>query len=177
MRRLLTGAATLAAAAMLVALPAAAQSNTQFFVGGGLTLPSSDFGDAFKTGFAVNAGVSPWGSANGRARLWLEGLYSQNKVDADNAGSDKSTIFGGLGSITYNLTTAGNTVPYVIGSVGYLSQKTSFGDDSSTEGGIGFGGGAGISFGKFYVEGRYLTASLYENATTAFLMATVGVTF
>ena len=42
---------------------------------------------------------------------------------------------------------------------------------------VGFGGGAGISFGKFYVEGRYLTASLFDNVTTAFIMATVGITF
>ena len=175
MRRLFAGAALLVATASFAAAPVAAQSDMDFFVGGGLNLPSSDFGDAFKSGWVANAGLSFFSTAEGRAKLWLEGLYTQNKFD--DGTDDKSTIIGGLGSLTYNLTAGSTTTPYLIGSVGYLSQKTTDGDDSTTESGIGFGGGAGISFGKFYVEGRYLTASLFDNVTTAFIMATVGITF
>jgi len=171
MRRSLIGISSLALGLVLAAAPAQAQ----FFVAGGLTMPSGDFGDAYKAGWMANAGASLKSFANGRANLWVEGMYTENKVDGTS--DAKSTIIGGLGSVTYNLTAGSNTTPYLIGAVGYLSQKLSINDFSSTEGGIGFGGGAGVSFNKFYIEGRYMTASLHEDVSTSFLMATVGILF
>lgn len=172
MRRSLIGISTLALGLVLVATPA----HAQFFVAGGVTLPSGDFGDGFKTGWVANAGVTVTSFANGRAKLWAEGLYGQNKVDATVETDLKSTQIAGFASVTYDLTAGSTTTPYLIGSVGYVSQKISVSDASQTEGGIGFGGGAGVSFGKFYVEGRYLTASIADG-TTAFMMATVGILF
>ncbi|HET9066896.1 MAG TPA: hypothetical protein VFN22_13845 [Gemmatimonadales bacterium] len=171
MRRSLIGISSLALGLVLAAAPA----NAQFFVAGGVTLPSGDFGDAYKAGWMANAGVSVKAFANGRANLWAEGLYGQNKVDGTS--DAKSTIMGGLGSVTYNLTAGSTTTPYLIGAVGYLSQKISFNNTNTTEGGIGFGGGAGVSFNKIYIEGRYMTASLFDDVQTSFLMATVGILF
>ncbi|MEO8478314.1 MAG: hypothetical protein ABI542_01680 [Gemmatimonadota bacterium] len=173
MRRSLIGISTLALGLVLATAPARAQ---QVFVAGGVTLPSGDFGDGFKTGWVANAGVSFWASANGRAKLWAEGLYGQNKVDATVDTDLKATLMGGFGSITYNLTGGSSTVPYLIGTVGYLREKISAGGDSESKGGLGFGGGAGLSFGKPYIEARYLTASI-GGGTTSFIMAVVGVTF
>lgn len=170
MRRFFTGAATLAAALVLAAAPA----NAQFFAASALTLPSGDFGDGFKAGWAANAGISIWQNGDERAKVWVEGLYGQNNLDSDIDG--KSTMIGGFGSLTYNLTTGGSAVPYLIGSAGYLSQKIEVASVDDTEGGFAFGGGAGVGFGKFYLEGRYITASIADG-TTSFIMAAAGITF
>src|SRR5690606_21590090 len=88
-------------------------------------------------------------------------------------------LYGGLGSLTYNLTEGGSAVPYLIGSVGYMVHKYSsdeFPDDEGSEGGLTFGGGAGLGLGKFYVEARYFTASI-EDATTAFILVAAGIPF
>ena len=172
MRRLLLGGATLAAALLLLA-PLGAQG----FVGGGVTLPSGDYNTYAKPGWMLNAGITPWQSANDRAKLWAEGFFGSNSHD--DVDGDKTTLYGGLGSLTYNLTAGGSAVPYLIGSVGYMVHKYSsdeFPDDEGSEGGLTFGGGAGLGLGKFYVEGRYFTASI-SDATTAFILVAAGITF
>jgi hypothetical protein len=170
MRRFLIGASTLALALALGTTSASAQ----FFVAGGMTMPSGDFGDAYKAGWVANAGAAIVKSGDERAKVWIEGIFGQNNFDGE--ADAKSTMIGGFGSATYDLSMGGSAVPYVIGSVGYISQKLESGNASQTEGGLAFGGGAGVGFGKFYVEGRYFTASIAD-ATTAFLMLAAGVTF
>lgn len=172
MRRLMIGASTLAAA-LLLTLPVAAQG----FVGGGVTLPSGDFNTYAKLGWMVNAGITPWQSANDRAKLWAEGFYGSSSHD--DFDGDKTNLYGGLGSLTYNLTESGSAVPYLIGSVGYMVHQyksDEFPDEEGSEGGFAFGGGAGVGFGKLYLEGRYFSASI-EGSTTAFILVAAGITF
>lgn len=171
MRRFMIAASLLTLSLAVTATPATAQG----FVGAGVTTPMGDFGDAAKLGWAVNAGFRPWQSADKRMALWAEGLFGQNNFKNNVDG--KTTLMGGFGSVTYNLTEEASAVPYVIGSVGYLSSKTEVGSvKGDAEGALGFGGGAGVGFKKFYVEGRYMTSSKDGN-TTAFIMWTVGYTF
>ena len=170
MRRSLFAASLLTLGLALAARPVQAQ----VFIGGGISSPSSDFGDGYKTGWIVNAGFRPWMSENKRAAIWVEGLYGANKAKGGVAAT--ADIYGAFGSVTYNLTAGAAANPYVIGSVGYLKSKVKVGGTSYTgDGALGFGGGLGLSFSKkFYVEGRYITASK-NSSTTAFLMFTVGV--
>ena len=171
MRRFIIGAASLA----LVLVLGAPSASAQFAVGGGITVPSGDYGDYAKTGWMAEAAFSPFQNADGTFMFWIEGIFGQNKHEGD--GDDKTTLFGGFGTATYALTQGASANPYVIGSVGYLNHKYQPATgDSESSGGLGFGGGAGLSFGDFWVEGRYMTASI-DDATTAFLMFLAGVSF
>lgn len=174
MRRFVPGLIVVAVVLAIGPAPASAQ---KFFAGAGLTSPSGDFGDYAELGWMVNAGFAPWRSADSRATVWAEGVFGSNGHEGD--GDDKTNLFGGFGSVTYNLTGNAGAVPYVIGSVGYLVHSFKSGLDSEfddSEGGIGFGGGAGVGIKKFYLEARYLTAKI-EESTTAFIMFTAGITF
>lgn len=173
MRRCLPVATALFAALALSAAPAQAQ----FFAAAGLTVPSGDFGDYAKTGWLANAGARAWQSADERLAFWVEGFYGSSKhEDVD---GDKTNIYGGLGTVTYNLTTGASATPYLTGSVGYLwhqYKSDDFPEFEDSEGGVAFGGGAGVGFDKFYVEARYLTASINEE-TTAFIAIVAGIVF
>lgn len=172
MRRALFAGSTLAAVLLL-----AAPLQAQFFVGGGATLPSGDYGDYAKTGWLANAGYGIWSSANERATAWIEGFYGSNSHDE--VDGDKTNIYGGLGSVTFNLTEGGSATPYLIGSLGYMMHQyksDTFPDEEGSEGGIAFAGGGGVSFGKIYLEARYFSASI-EDATTAFILVAAGITF
>lgn len=173
MRRFVAAGLALVAALALTAAPAQAQGN--FWVGGAAVLPSGDFGDGFKTGFGANVGFRFFQSADERLNVWAEGLVALNDGDSDVIDA-KSTVFGGFGSVSYTLTGSGNTQPYVIGSLGYISQKIEVASVSATEGGLGFSGGLGLSFGKIDVEARYWSASIADG-TTAFLTLGAGIAF
>lgn len=171
MRRIGFSAALLLTGLALAAAPLSAQG----FVGAGVTTPMGDFGDGYKLGWAVNAGFRPYQSADKRLAVFAEGLYGQNKLKNDLDG--KVTTIGGFGSLTYNVVAEGSAVPYVIGSVGYISRKGEFnGVSGESEGAVSYGGGAGLTFGKLYVEGRFLTSKKDGN-TSSFVLWSAGVTF
>jgi hypothetical protein len=167
MRRFVAAGLTLVAALALTAAPAQAQ----FFVGAGLTMPSGDF-DNYKAGLGVNAGVAVIKSADERLKIWAEGFYGMNKFDSE-AVDVSATLMGAYGSATYDLTAEGSAVPYLIGGAGYMTIKV---EDLDREGGFGFFGGAGVSFGKVWLEGRYSSASIDES-TLSFLGVTLGYSF
>ncbi len=171
MRRFVCSLTILVAALALSTAPAQAQ----FFVGAGLTAPSGDFGDGFKAGFGVTAGVALLKSRNERAKLWVEGFFGQNNLDSDLV-DGKSTIIGGFVSGTYDLTAQSTAVPYLVAGGGYLSQKIDIGGIDATEGGAAFFGGTGVSLGKIWFEGRYTTASIADG-TTAFISGMIGYSF
>jgi hypothetical protein len=172
MRRFVAAGLTLVAALALTAAPAQAQ----FFVGAGLVSPSGDFADGFKAGLGASAGVALFKSGDERFKVWAEGFFAKNDVDSDFI-DGSSTMMGAFGSATLDLAAGGGTIPYIIGGAGYLSQKIDIDDiGDETEGGLGLFGGAGISFGKLWFEGRYTTASIADG-TTAFLALMVGYSF
>ena len=171
MRRFVLAASLLTLSLAVTATPATAQG----FIGAGLTTPMSDFGEGYKMGWAINGGFRPYQSADKRMSIWAEGLYGQNKLKNDLDG--KVTTMAGFGSVTYNLTADGSAVPYVIGSIGYVSRKGEFaGVSGDSEGAIGFGGGAGVGIKKFYLEARYLTSSKDGNSAP-FVLWSAGYTF
>jgi hypothetical protein len=173
MRRLVIGASTLALAVLLGA-PAA---SAQFFLGAMATLPMGDFGEYAKTGWMANAGIQAWESSNGKVALFAEGVYGSSSHD--DVDGDKTNIYGGLASVTYGLGSGEGMSPYLIGSLGYLIHQyksDAFPDFEGSEGGVGFGGGAGLFFDPIYVEARYMTFSA-DGESTAFLMLGAGLTF
>lgn len=170
MRRLVIGASTLAAALVLGAAPASAQ----FYVGAYASLPSGDFGDFANTGIMAEVGVRLFESADEKLSLFVGGAYGMNGTDADEF--DYTQIMG-LGHVVYDLTAGGNTTPYLIGSAGYMSVKEEIGDESFTEGGLTFGGGLGLGFAqRFWVEGKFMTASI-EDHTFSQILIGGGISF
>ena len=175
MRRLVIGASTLAAAFVLGAAPA----HGQFFVGIGATLPTGDYGEFAETGWMATAGVRVWQSPNDRAGLWAEGFYGSNThSDID---GDKTNLYGGLASVGFDLTTgAGMTAtPYLLGSVGYMVHQYKsdlFSEFEGSDGGIAFGGGGGFYLGRFWLDARYMAASI-DSETTSFILVSAGVAF
>lgn len=173
MRKIFLG--TLALFLSITLVPAAATA--QGFVGAGLTMPSGDYGDYAKTGWMATAGMRAWQSGDERMSVWGEGFFGSNKHEGDDG--DKTNLYGGMGSLSFGLTQGSSTTPYLIGSVGYMIHSYKPGTSgftSESEGGIMFGGGGGVQVNNFYVEARYLTASI-ENSTTAFIMFAAGYIF
>jgi hypothetical protein len=164
------------ATALVLTLTLAATAHAQGFVGAGVTTPMGDFGDGYKLGWAVNAGFRPYQSADKRMSIWAEGLYGSNSLKNDLDG--KATTIGGFGSLTYNLTDPeASAVPYVIGSLGYISRKAEVANVKfDAEGAFAYGAGVGVGFNKLYVEARYLSSSK-DGFSAPFVLWTVGYTF
>jgi hypothetical protein len=171
MRRFVAAGLTLVAALALTAAPAQAQ----FFVGAGLVSPSGDFADGFKAGLGAGAGVVVFKSGDERFKVWAEGFFAKNDLDTDLI-DGSSTMMGAFATATLDLAAGGGAIPYLTGGAGYISQKIDVEGEGETEGGLGLFGGAGVSFGKLWFEGRYTTASIADG-TTAFLTAMVGYSF
>lgn len=177
MRRILIGAASLALALTL----GTSSASAQFFVGGGLTMPSSDFkdfvdepGNGAKTGWMATAGFRLFGSEDGRFSVWGEGFYGSNTHEVD---GEKTNIVMGGGSASYALTGSAGVAPYVIGGVGYLNhQFKPDGGNSESDWMFAWSAGGGLSFSqKFWLEGRYVNGSK-DGDKTAYVMLMAGIT-
>lgn len=144
-----------ALAVALFILPASASAQS-IFVGAGITIPVSDYGDAADTGWLGIAGVTVDIGEDG---LWVygEGQYGQNGVTDD---SENWKVYGAMGGVGYAFDAGESFGIYVFGGAGLLALK--LGDDSESK--FGYEGGAGVdipiadSFG-LWVEGRYMGSS------------------
>ena len=174
MRKAVLASSLLALGLTLGSAPVSAQ----FYVGGYATLPSGDYADFAKTGWMAEAGYGFWKTSNDRLTLWVSGSYGSNSWEDDGlVDGGKTNIMMGLGSVTYDITSNPDGGPYLLGHIGYLNAKASVDDlDTEGEGGVAFGGGLGYGMGKFWLEGRYITASL-DGGTIAIIMIGAGITF
>ncbi len=179
-RSVVLGAALMASAG---AAPAAAQG-AEFSLGGGVSLPLSDFGDFASTGFHGLAAVSfvPSGFPVG---IQVDGMFQRFGVD-DNVifGNDANfQIIQGTANAVYKFRTSEETKirPYIIGGVGLYSSKPTGdgvpdGVDSQTD--FGINGGAGFDFklgsAGLFVEGRFHNV-FTDGDNTNFIPITAGV--
>lgn len=179
-RSVVVGAALMATAG---AAPAAAQA--RFSLGGGVTLPLGDFGDAAGTGFHGLAAVSfvPTGSPVG---IQVDGMYQRLGVDDDPVFGEVDADFQviqGTANAVYTFTTAEESTfhPYLIGGVGLYNMKLTGDDvpddlDSETDFGINAGAGFDFQAGAvgLFLEGRFHNV-FTEDESTNFIPITVGV--
>ena len=164
---------------------AAAQS-ARFGVGGGLTLPTSDYSDVDKTGWHALGKVDisiPMSPVSVRADV----MYAQT-THKDVAGSpvDGNTkLAGGLASVVWKIPTAAPMVkPYLLAGGGVYNFKQTFpsspGTPEVSETKFTWGAGAGISLGvgpiHGFVEGRYMSIQTSGTAVK-FIPVTVGLAF
>jgi hypothetical protein len=163
-------------AALLVSAGPVSAQGIKFMLGGGLTVPVSDYknvdgaqnGWMGMLGAAVSFPVLPIG-------VRLEGLYGQNPHTG--TATDKTVLYGGAASVVVKFGIAGPLSPYIIGSAGYLDHHYSPGDTglpSEDEWKPVYGGGAGLSLSLVvigvFIEGRYLARS-----STRFITAMGGI--
>ena len=163
--------------------PAVAQG-AEFSLGGGLTLPLSDFGNAASTGFHGLAGVSfvPSGSPIG---IQVDGMFQRFGVENAPDGFDGNfQIIQGTANAVYKFRSSEETKirPYLIGGVGLYSFKATGDDfpDTGSETDFGINAGAGFDFklgaAGLFLEGRFHNV-FSEGESTNFIPVTVGVRF
>ena len=175
MRRIASRLAAVALGAMAGVSTAAAQQPYEagstrpisIGIGGGVSVPVSDYKESFKNGF----------NGQGFVRLNLPGLpiapridFTFQQLDLKDVQRDvgdpllsggNSQILGGLANLTYGLG-VGAVRPYVLAGVGvyYLRFETESGSTTSSISDTRFGvnGGAGVTFRlgaiSAYLEGR-----------------------
>ncbi len=179
-RSVVLGAVLMATAG---AAPAFAQGGAKFSLGGGLTLPLGNFGDAAGTGFHGLAAVG-FQPANFPVGIQVDGMFQRLGADEDAFGDDVNfQVIQGTANAVYKFQTSETTKvrPYIIGGVGLYNFKQT-GDDvigdpgSNTD--FGINGGAGFDFvagaASVFVEGRFHNV-FSEGESTNFIPITVGV--
>jgi hypothetical protein len=180
----------------LCATSAHAQSTNQFHLslGGGLSVPTGDFGSSTDNGYNLVVGVSAH-QPNQALGLRAEGFFNQFN---SNEFSDTHLQVGGItGNATYDFNlgsmsggrrgrarnNADNGGLYAIGGLGWYQAKVTtdnFGDLSS-ENHLGWNIGGGFRFPlsgfSAYIEARYNSMNLNGGSTLSFVPITVGLVF
>lgn len=178
MKRILS---VVAAASLALAISTtAASAQVAIGVGGGVTIPTGDFKDFFKTGWhgLANVGYDLPSGLGVRGDFY----YGENKTKSNVTPSGKIKLAGGLGNVLYSFKTPGTVHPYILGSVGFFNVKADAGaSGSASETKIAYGGGAGIKFkvgsdASLFVEGRYLSVNT-SGSNTNFIPISAGVSF
>jgi opacity protein-like surface antigen len=184
MKRIVKSAVVLGVVSLasFATLNAQAPGRASFHLGGGIVLPTGDFGDGAKTGFQGMGGVS-FGLAALPFAIRVDGFYGQNSGDSAVVGPDvKAKFFGGMGGAQFNLGSGPSPVkPYILGQVGMVNGKvTAPGFESESNTDFAFAAGAGIQFGlgsmSAFVEGKYLSIST-EGGSTAMMPVIFGLRF
>jgi len=178
MKKLLVLGATLALVVFLAAGLSATERKGMFGadLGGVLTLPMGDFGDAFKMGWRAGANVGYF--VTDQIQVGATGAYSQNKVD-DTAATDKVNIwqFGAFGKYMFKMQNP-TIAPYVrTGLAMYNAKLSTAGATGSTD--VGINGGLGVNFAvsptaSVFVEGAYHNI-FTEGSSTNYLAANAGL--
>jgi hypothetical protein len=168
------------------AAPALAQG-AKFSVGGGLTLPLGDFGDAASTGFHGLAAVG-FQPANLPVGFQIDGMYQRFGVeDAPDDFDGNTQVIQGTANVVYTFTTAEASTfhPYLIGGVGLYNFKPTgddlqalVGDESVTDFGINAGAGFDFQAGNvgLFIEGRFHNV-FTEGESSNFIPVTLGIRF
>lgn len=189
---------TLCAVAVLVVLassPSAASAQAGLAhrfvtvgVGGGMSVPTSDAGDAFKNGFNVQ----------GFARLNVPKLPVMPRLDLNFSRFDlddtqvgmpgTSQILSGLANLQIGILPLGPVRPYVIAGLGAYNLKTETegpSPTSVTDTRFGINGGAGVAFHlgmiNGYLEGRidnvFTEKGMIDSEQIQVVPVTFGLTF
>jgi len=175
--RISTISAVVAAVALAVwsATASAIQKPFQIGVGGGVSVPVGDAGDALKSGWhgSVIAKFNPPGLP---FDLRAIGSYKHFKLDPATVGSDgASKIISGLGNITYTMPFPGPVRPYITAGLGAFNMKTTFDAAGAPKPGsvtkFGIDAGAGVQFGIMglngFVEGKFENVYTDQGFSTA----------
>jgi hypothetical protein len=163
------------AAGLLAAAPSTLHAQS-ISLAGGLSLPVSDMGDVYQSGYNGTLGFN-FGAPLIPVGARIEG--SINGFNQKGSGSGDLRVLSATANATFGL-----GMPYLIGGVGYYNAriKTTLGTLTAedTESGAGFNIGAGLSFPlpslSPFVEVRY-HQMLGDNDSIKFVPITFGIKF
>ncbi len=144
----------MATATAFFALSAPADSSAQasVFLGGGTTIPTSDYNDFAKVGWQGHGGVLvPVGEMG--VVVGAEGYYGSNGHDTD---GDKTNLYGGVALVGWQGGDPDGISPGVYAGLGsmthsFKSDNTPLLEGSDTS--LAAGGGAGVSFPPGSISG------------------------
>ena len=143
MKRLLCAA--LAVASLALSAPENSSAQANVFLGGGVTLPVSDFGELANTGWQGWAGaLAPVGDAG--IQLGGEGFYGKNNHETD---GNQTRLYGFLALVGMMWGEPDGLQPGVYGGLGFMNRsftsETIPALDSSASS-FAWGGGAGVGY-------------------------------
>ena len=177
--------------AFVGAAPAMAQT-AKFSVGGGLSLPLSNFGDAASTGWHGLAAVG-FQPANLPVGFQIDGMFQRFGIEGAPDNFDGHfQVIQGTANVVYTFTTAeeSNFHPYLIGGAGVYNLKASgddiANDESETKFGLNAGAGFDFQAGSvaLFVEGRFhnifkgtVDVDTFDETSANIIPITVGVRF
>ncbi|HEY9478847.1 MAG TPA: porin family protein [Gemmatimonadaceae bacterium] len=136
------GLALVATAANAQSLVPAAKP-VSFGIAGGMSMPTGDFGDAFKSGYNVS-GLVQFQQPTWPVAIRVEAQYQDFSAKGDVDASTKT--MGGLANVLYNFPTKSIVRPYVTGGLGFFHIKVDAGDVSGSDNKFGYDLGAGLDF-------------------------------
>ncbi len=185
MKGLLRGTAALAFG-MLLGAPVLRAQGAEFSIGGGATVPLSDYADLAKTGFHGLVGISfvPGSFPLG---IQIDGMYQRLAFDDAIAADLTSQIIQGTANLVYKFKTSEESSfrPYLIAGGGVYNFKAVGGDDvvapgeGDTSTDFGINGGAGFDIKTsgigFFVEGRFHNVFGEGSSDAQFIPVTLGI--
>jgi hypothetical protein len=144
----------------------------RFGVGGGVTLPTGDYGTLDNPGWHV-LGLIQFPISQSPIHLRFDALYGSTS-HKNSSGNTKLT--GGTADLLYHLGDRRVSVrPYVLGGLGIFDVS-----DGSSTSKFAFGLGGGILFGvgtmHAFLEGRYISVQTSPSSLT-FIPISVGLMF
>ena len=178
MNRIARGVLVAGVVASIAAGGAQAQARGYIGFGAGASVPTGDFGDAYKVGWLaqVVAGITgPTGVIGGR----VNGSITRHNHDTLNDNTAK--LVGAMGDLVFSPGAAEAKVrPYVLGGIGFQNVKFESGpvENSVTELAYNFGAGLSISTGraKLFLEGRWLSVQT-DPSSASLIPISIGLRF
>jgi len=160
--------------------PAAAQARGYVGLGGGVSIPTGDFGADYKTGWLgqVIAGITgPTGRFGGR----IDGMYVRHSVDGV-ADASRQLLGANADLVVSPGSMDAKLRPYLMGGVGFFNSKSEVGSvegEGVTDFAFNLGGGLSIKAGSkmsVFLEARYVSIQS-DPSSTGFIPIAVGLRF
>ena len=177
MKRLMFGATVVALS--LVAAPSA-RAQVGVGVSAGLSMPTGNFGDAFKSGYSVNGLI---GFAMPMSPIGFRGEVGYNSWDGkSSAGASGITASSLSGTANVVLQVPGMVVakPYLIAGIGEHRVTLDDGTNNTSETKMGWNVGGGLKFGlgtlNTMIEARYVNVNT-SGDSMHYVPVTFGIMF
>lgn len=174
MNRVLQLGLALVVTTMTSATSGAAQS-TSFGLGGGLTMPLSDYSNLDNAGWHVFGKVD-FGMPASPVSFRVDGMYAQTTPQSTTLATN-TKLAGGTADLVYHLKLGvPDLKPYLIAGGGLYNVNI----DGSSETKFTWGGGLGTAIGlgplHAFIEGRYMSVQL-SGTPLKFAPVTAGLSF
>jgi len=169
MRRTIAGFVATGLLTIGSAAPAAAQARGYVGFGGGLSIPTGNFADAYKSGYVgqVIAGIT---GANGMLGGRIDGMYVRHSFEGTVDGSTQ--MLGANADLVVAPGSAGSKLrPYLLGGVGFFNVKDELGSveqEGETKFAFNVGGGLSVKAGSkmsVFLEGRFISVQTEGNSS------------